>query len=108
MTAEQTTRTTLLDGPPRAEAGTTPAELRRVARARWTADRPEAAIAVAWAAYEEQPEDCDGRALRNAVSGDHAGGAGRRASEHPDGGEGNVHRDGPGSMARAVTFPPSS
>jgi hypothetical protein len=40
-----------------------PAELRRIARANWAADRPDAALAAAWAAYEQQPNDRDGWAL---------------------------------------------
>jgi SAM-dependent methyltransferase len=60
MTADNAT---VQDGAPQGEARATPAELRRLARAHWAADRPDAALAAAWAAYEEQPEDCDGRAL---------------------------------------------
>ena len=34
-----------------------------MARAHWAADRPDAALAAAWAAYEAQAEDRNGRAL---------------------------------------------
>jgi SAM-dependent methyltransferase len=39
------------------------AQLRKMARAHWAAERSDAALAAAWAAYETQAEDRDGRAL---------------------------------------------
>jgi len=48
---------------PRDETVIEAAQLRRMARAHWAADRPDAALAAAWAAYEAQAEDRNGRAL---------------------------------------------
>jgi 2-polyprenyl-3-methyl-5-hydroxy-6-metoxy-1,4-benzoquinol methylase len=38
-------------------------DLRRLAREQWAAGHAEAALSTAWAAYEEEPDDRDGRAL---------------------------------------------
>ena len=41
----------------------TPADLRRIAREEWAADHAQAAVAAAWAAYDKQPDDRDGKRL---------------------------------------------
>jgi SAM-dependent methyltransferase len=53
----------LQDAASRGEIGLEPARLRRMARAHWAAERPDAALAAALAAYEAQAEDRNGRAL---------------------------------------------
>ena len=42
-------------------------DLRRLARERWAADHAEAALSAAWAAYQAQPDDCDGKVLLTAL-----------------------------------------
>lgn len=48
---------------PRDETRIEPDQLRRTARAHWAAERPDAALAAAWAAFEARPQDRNGRML---------------------------------------------
>src|SRR6202045_4677538 len=51
------------DDPSRQGVPEVRSDLRRLAREQWAAGRAAAALSTAWAGYEEQPDDRDGKAL---------------------------------------------